>query len=297
MTPKNYLKTLIGVFRSSASPLNFIFPLPVFQFLVSSQYHDLTSLHHVIAFSFTFYPAVNLWNHVNDVKEDTLSGRYNVFAERGVKKLGVILVLMLYAISFFILLLKFNTVKFVLFMICFTIAWMYSDRMTLGKFIGRFKDHYVTEFLSFLIFFPALILLFCTFFGDINERSFALAISIMFLMLYNVFLKDLKDITGDEKAGLKTLGVVFSPRILLRCALISVFLYYVTVAVSIVVGVFPVITSIVLLPLIPFVYLSFKLRSYRWSVSLQTVKYIQYIMPLNVTSLILFIISSFLSQA
>ena len=49
------------------------------------------------------------------------------------------------------------------------------------------------------------------------------------LLISILLLKDLKDISGDRKAGLKTFGVVFSPSLLIRYSCYFVLLYYLVI--------------------------------------------------------------------
>jgi len=118
-----------------------------------------------LLFSFTFYPAVNIWNHVNDIKEDILGGKYNVFAENEtVKAFGIIFAVVLYLLALVILLITNlkSSLILILYAICLLITWLYSDRMFFGKIIRRFKDHYITELLSFIMFYPSFTILLCS---------------------------------------------------------------------------------------------------------------------------------------
>ena len=296
-----FKKYFIEILKLTAKPLNIIYPLPILQLLVFSQANlNVKSFFYALAFSFTFYPAVNLWNHINDVKEDILAGKYNVFAESNTLKIiGIIIVLILYSLSFLIVI-KYSNQKFlsiILFTICLAITWLYSDRLILGKFIRRFKDHHITELFSFIISYISFTILLWMFSDDICVKSFALSISVLFFVLFGVFLKDIRDVSGDEKAGLKTLGVVFSPKTLVKLAVLSITLYYSSLIIFTIWSLFDPITLLALTPIILFLHSTWNFTKNNWLLSSITSKHIRRIMLSNISSIILFIISGFLSQA
>ena len=298
MTFKKYF---IEILKLTAKPLNIIYPIPILQFLVFSQANlNVESFFYALAFSFIFYPAVNLWNHINDVKEDVLAGKYNVFAESNTLKIiGTIIVLVLYSLSFFLMIefSKQKLISLILFTICLTITWLYSDRLILSRIIRRFKDHYITELFSFVISYPSFTLLLWTFFDKLCMKSFALSISVLFFILFGVFLKDIRDISGDEKAGLKTLSVVFSPKTLLKLAILSIALYYLSLVIFTTCNLFDITTLLTLIPMILFLYSTWNFIRNGWLLSSQTSKHLEHIILSNISSLILFVISGFLSQA
>ncbi|ADB57869.1 UbiA family prenyltransferase [Archaeoglobus profundus] len=293
------IKYFIELLKFSARPLTIIYPIPVLQFVVFSQStHDLNLLLIAILFSFTFYPAVNLWNHVNDVKEDILGGKYNVFAEGlNVRILGVILAILLYLAALLIVLKYGNYVSLALFILCFLITWTYSDRLTLGRFLGRLKDNYVTELTSFVISYPSFTLLIWTFFEDLNVKAIALSLTVLFFVLFGVFIKDIRDVSGDEKAGLKTIGVVFSPSSLIKLAYTSIILYYSTIIVCVLIDVYDVTTIISALPIIPTLLFVKQLKEKVWKLSLETLPYFKRTLLMNFVSIALFIVSGLLSQS
>ncbi len=293
------LKYFIEILKSSTRPLNIIYPIPILQLLVFSQSkHDLQSFLLTLLFSFTFYPAINIWNHVNDVKEDVLSGKYNVFAENEmVKAFGVAFAVILYLLALVILLENIRSiVGLILYIICFLITWLYSDRMFLGRFIRRFKDHYVSELLSFMVVYPSFTILLWTFFDYPSIKSIAVALTTLLFVLFGIFIKDMRDISGDEMAGLKTLGVVFTPEKLLKFAVTSIILYYISISVFTLLGIYNYYTAVSLIPLIPTVHSILNLNARKWIITIDTVTNLKRIILSNMVSLSLLILTGFLSQ-
>lgn len=289
------LKYFVEILKFSIKPLTIIYPIPLLQLVVlSHSNHDLRSLLLALAFSFTFYPAVNIWNHVNDVREDILGGKYNVFAEgRDVMLLGVLLTIVLYSTSLLIVIKYGTTLSLILFTICFLITWFYSDRFFIKK---RLKDYYTTELLSFLIFYPSFTLLLWTFFDELSIRAFALSLTILFFVLFGVFLKDVRDISGDSLAGLKTLGVVFSPKTLLKLAYTSIILYYVSILTFTSLGIFSSLNFIMILPFALTIKYALSFAKNDWIIS-KNVIYFKKTLILNMTSLVIFTIIGLLSQS
>jgi len=297
-----FFKKLIEIVRLSTKPLTIIYPIPFLQLLVFSQSNkSLISLITSLAFSFTFYPAVNLWNHINDIKEDMLAGRKSILIyDENVRRLTIIIVIFLYSISFIILVVssKSKIISIILFSLCFLITWMYSDRIFLGRFIKRFKDHYLTELISFIIFYPTFTVLIWIFFDDLfSIKALALATTILFFILFGTLLKDIKDATSDRLAGLKTLGAVYTPEKLLKSSFFPLVMYYVSIIVFTILGVYRLETLLSTMPVILMIISFYKLRKVNWIISLRTKNSLKILVYSNTASLTLFIISGFLSQA
>ncbi len=290
------LNYLFEILKSSAKPLNIIYPIPILQLLIFSQSkHDLNSFISALIFSFLFYPAVNIWNHVNDVEEDILGGKYNVFAECNVVKIvGIAISIILYLTSLAFLIK--NNISLFLYIICFLVTWLYSDKLFFGRIMKRFKDNYITELLSFIIFYPSFTLLIWTFFDYINIKSLAVALTVLFFILFGVFIKDLRDISGDERAGLKTLGVVFNPNDLIRFALTCIILYYISIAIFTSLGIYNIYTIIAILPIILTIYSIIIIGRRDWIISIETITHFKRILLSNMISIALLIITGFLSQ-
>ncbi len=63
-------------------------------------------------------------------------------------------------------------------------------------------------------------------YSDLNISSLIMSVAFFFFSISGLLLKDLKDISGDRIAGLKTLGVVFLPSQLIRYSCYIMILYY-----------------------------------------------------------------------
>ncbi len=292
------IKCVIEILKLSATPPNIIYPIPLLALLVFSQSnHDVKSLLLAVVFSSVFYAGVNLWNHVNDIEEDILAGKRNILIEnRRVRKVTAVLVVFLYLTSF--LLVFFESKEGLLpFLICAFVTWIYSDRIIFGKFIRRWKEHYIKELLTFIIAVPTFTLTLWSLFEDINVKAVALSITVTFLMLSGTFLKDIKDTTGDELAGLKTLAVVFSPSKLLKFSVALLWLYYSLILMFILLKIYD---NLALLALLPLPLLSYSTASYfksSWKISREVMKPLKVMIFSTIISLIVFIISGVLSRS
>ncbi len=113
-------------------------------------------------------------------------------------------------------------------LICVIITWWYSDNLILKKVLGfRLKDHYLGELITYGIAWPAYTLSIWLIYSDLNAAGLLISLAFFFFSISTLLLKDLKDISGDKKAGLKTFGVVFSPSQLIRysCHLMALFYF------------------------------------------------------------------------
>ncbi len=289
---------IIEILKLSATPPNIVHPIPLLAFLVFSQSsHDVKKLMLAIVFSSIFYAGVNLWNHVNDVEEDILAGKRNVLIEnRRVRKATAILVVFLYLTSF--LLVFFESKEGLIpFLICAVVTWIYSDKIVFGRFIRRWKEHYITELLTFIIAVPTFTLTLWSMFEKITIRAFALSITLTFLALSGTFLKDIKDTTGDELAGLKTLAVVFSPSKLLKFSVAMLWLYYLSILIFILLKIYDNLALLALLPLPLLAYSTIDYSKNNWKISPKVVKPVRMMISSTVISLIMFIVSGLLSRS
>ena len=134
------------------------------------------------------------------------------------------------------------------------ITWWYSDNIFLRKIFGfRLKTHYIGELLTYGIAYPAYTVSIWLIYSELNISIIALAVSLSFFGLSGVLLKDLKDISGDRKAGLRTLGVIFSPSKLLYISCFFLILYYFVILNFIVLGIFDKGMLLVIIPFIWFI--------------------------------------------
>lgn len=187
--------------------------------------------------------ASNLWNHANDLVEDKAQGKMTVITRNLVsQKSAIILSIMLYSLSaliYYYYINKPGKPVLVFFLIWFVITWWYSDDIFLRKIFGfRLKTHYIGEILTYGIAYPAYTVSIWLIYSDLNTSIIALAVSFSFFGISGVLIKDLKDISGDRKAGLRTLGVIFSPSKLIYFSCIFLILYYVVIFDSIALGIF-----------------------------------------------------------
>ncbi len=293
MSVFKYFKYAIEILKLSTHPMNFIYPIPILAVLVYSMANrDIQSLITAIAFTYTFYPAVNLWNHVNDVEEDKHSGRTNILTENSaVRKATIVLVLTLYAISALIAYIK-SSRYFPLFLICFFLTWAYSDRMIIGRVAFRLKDHYATEIMAFTLSYISFTLLLWSFFENINLKAIALTTTITLLMLSGTVLKDIKDVTGDERAGLKTLAVVFSLKTLLKASIVFQWLYYLSIALPVFFKIYSPHNIVALIPSVLLLYATIELSRNSWKLTFEVYNAIKAMVLSSITSLILLTVSS-----
>jgi len=63
-------------------------------------------------------------------------------------------------------------------------------------------------------------------YSDLNLKGIIITVAVFFFSISALLLKDLKDISGDKKAGLKTFGVIFRPSQLVRYSSYLMVLYY-----------------------------------------------------------------------
>ncbi len=200
--------------------------------------------------------ASNLWNHTNDLKEDMAQGKKTVLTLNIVShKTAIVLSVLLYVISTIIVLyasIKFERPIYLFFLVWAVVTWWYSDNVFLRRLFGfRLKTHYIGEIVTYGIAYPAYALTIWLIYSDLNTSGIALALAFSFLGISGVLLKDLKDISGDRKAGLKTLGVIFTPSKLLYISCIFLILYYLVILDSIILK---VLSAGMLLVVIPFIW-------------------------------------------
>ncbi len=209
-----------------------------------------------IAISLLSSFASNLWNHTNDMKEDIAQGKKTVLTLYTVSpKTAIVLSVLLYAISTIMVLyasIKLERPIYIFFLVWAVITWWYSDNIFLRRLFGfRLKTHYIGELITYGIAYPAYVLTIWLIYSDLNTSGIALALAFSFLGISGVLLKDLKDISGDRKAGLKTLGVMFTPSKLIYFSCIFLILYYLVILESIA---FNILSTGMFLVIIPFLW-------------------------------------------
>ena len=267
------------IFEYSLKPYNIIFPFPLLPMIAGAFAGGINGLWKPVAFTFLFYPANNLWNHINDAEDDFKGGKNTPFINYVARRLGYVIVSILYLIStVFVLFLSKNRVAFFLFLLVLVVTFLYSDRTITGL---RLKKHYLTEFLVYLIAVPSYIVLMYALVKNLDLNAMKIAVLFTPLMLSTLFLKDLKDISSDTEAGLKTFGVVFYYKTLIK-------VFYVFLLIYFLIGIIFFYMSTMLLAFIPVVgvvYSVFKMVVNDWNVTKATQKYIQYSIISGLSSL------------
>ena len=288
-------KLLIKLVKLSSKPATIFYPYPIavlLAFSLSGTYEGLYLLKAII-FSFIFYAGVNLWNHVNDVREDISGGKRTVITENPeIRKMTCILSSLLYAVSFILAVIWSIDRRGVLFFVAAAfVTWVYSDRILLGKKIRRWKDHYITETLAFIIFVPSFTSMLWTIFAPLSTKSIAFSTTLTFFVLSGVFLKDIRDITGDKLAGLKTLGVVFSVESLMKASLILLTFYYIFIFIFSFLKVFPTLSALSTLFSIGLIYNIKYFFNKKWIITIDSIKPLSIMYYSNLGSLTVLIVS------
>ncbi len=240
--------------KLSFNPVSIVSPIPLLAFclfslnsIISGEINPVYLLYAGV-FSILSHSGANLWNHVNDVEVDRLQGKKNAIIEGLISGKTVMYVAILfYAISGFMVF-YYSGVAFILYLVWAGITWIYSDLKYAGKRIRRLKEYPAGEIITYAIATPAYVLVLWGFFSGYGKESLIVSTAFGFLGLSGLFLKDIKDISGDEMAGLKTLGVVYPPSLLLRISSTFLITYYLIFILSPLIGGFPAKIEIVIIP-------------------------------------------------
>ncbi|NJD53775.1 MAG: hypothetical protein FIB07_13015 [Candidatus Methanoperedens sp.] len=219
------------------TPVSIYSPFPLFAislFLISrngSSFYDFPILAVGIFVSLVLIFPSNLWNHCNDLREDIASGKETILTrDISMQKKAIIISVMLFAFSMLFVYYLSNEFKrpiYLYVLIGFIVTWWYSDNLILKKVLGfRLKDHYLGELIAYSIAIPCYTLSIWLLYSDLNLKGIILTIAILFFNISGLLLKDLKDISGDKKADLKTFGVVFLPSQLIRYSCYLMVLFY-----------------------------------------------------------------------
>ena len=289
-TPKTFLKLI----KLGATPPSIVYPYPFIPFLafVLSRGSFIDFLISLIFVS-TYFSAINLWNHINDAEDDVKAGRKESEILLKIRFKATIFVLMLYIIAFiFVILRSKSAIAPLLYIIIAVTTWLYSDKMFVGRFIKRFKEHYVTEVLTYLITVPLFFTVLWSFFSDIDLKCLGFTSIATVLFLSIVVLKDIKDISADLSAGYKTLAVVFSPQGLLKTSFILNALYYILIfALSILI--FPKTVIIGLVPFLLFLYIVYNMQKRKWLIDISSINLVKLYVYSYLISLMLICIGAF----
>ncbi len=219
------------------TPASIISPFPLFAitlFLISRKelsIYDAPLLFVGIVVSLFSNFASNLWNHCNDLKEDIAQGKETILtSSRAMQKTALFIAILFYTLSIifvYTISIEFKRPIFLYFLVWVLATWWYSDNLILKKVIGfRLKDHYMGELITYSIAWPMYTLSIWLIYSDLNAAGLILALSFSLLSVSALLLKDLKDISGDREAGLKTFGVIFPPSQLIKYSCSLMVLYY-----------------------------------------------------------------------
>lgn len=235
-----YWRKTVELLKLCNTPASIISPFPLFAislFLISRrefQILDLPILFAGITVSLFSNFASNLWNHCNDLKEDMAQGKKNILTEDiAMQKTAIFSAIMLYAFSIifvYYLSMEFKRPIYLYFLIWILVTWWYSDNLILKKLTGfRLKEHYMGELITYGIAWPTYTLSLWLIYSDLTATGIIVSAAFFFFSISVLLLKDLKDISGDRIAGLKTFGVVFSPSQLIRYSCYLMVLYYLVI--------------------------------------------------------------------
>ncbi len=244
------------------TPASVVSPFPLFAvslFLISHkefQIFDLSILFAGIAVSLFSCFASNLWNQCNDLKEDKAQGRKTILTQDiAMQKTAIFIAILLYAVSMFLvyyLSIEFKKPIYLYFLIWVFVTWWYSDNLILKKVTGfRLKEHYMGELITYGIAWPMYTLSIWLIYSDLDSSGLIVSLAFFFFGISTLLLKDLKDISGDRKAGLKTFGAVFSPSKLIKYSCYLMMLYYFVLLNPLTLNFFG---SKILVMVLPFVY-------------------------------------------
>jgi 4-hydroxybenzoate polyprenyltransferase len=227
----------VALLKLCNTPVTIYSPFPLFAislFLISRKelsIYDLPIVFTGIIVSWLLAFPSNLWNHCNDLKEDKAAGKKTILTQDvSIQKKALIIAVLLYACSLlfvYSLSIEFKRPIYVYALICVIATWWYSDNLILKKVIGfRLKDHYLGELIAYSIAMPMYTLSVWLVYSDLNSKGLIITIAVFFFSISALLLKDIKDISGDKKAGLKTFGVVFLPSQLIRYSCYLMVLFY-----------------------------------------------------------------------
>lgn len=294
----------IELIKLSFTPKSIISPIPYFAVVVFLVSHESLSS---LQFPYSLYLFVlgifltvfsnsvaNLWNHVNDINDDNRQGRLNILTENRIDVKNVIafsiVLYEIFLVSVYVISDILGRPLFIFFGFWAVITWLYSDTIFLGRLFGfRLKTHFVGEFLTYIFAYPLYTLGVWLIYTDLNVKSVVFSLLMGIFAISGLLLKDLKDISADRMAGLKTFGVVFPPSTLLKFSCYLLILYYILIFVSAYFKIFNYPVFLITLPFIVF----FKNTLYhfwrkKWRLELSDSNAIGYLLSSAYESFILF---------
>ncbi|MDW7989798.1 MAG: UbiA family prenyltransferase [Archaeoglobaceae archaeon] len=284
---------LFKFLKIGARPINIAYPLPLASFLAFSlSKSGFFELFISYFFCFSFFTAINLWNHINDAEDDIKERRDALFLlER--RREAILMVLLLYSLSTSLLIFSKDSLAIPLFFICTLLTWLYSDKIFIGKKLKRLKEDYRTELFTYIIVTPTFFALIWTFFSSISILGILFSLILASIYFSAILLKDIKDVTSDIVAGYRTLAVVFSPQTLFKYSASLLLATILSILFFSIIGVFPKISALTVLIIIPILYSIISIRKLGWELSFRTLKAIKIYTMSFPTTIALFTILSF----
>ena len=230
----------IELFKLCNTPASIFSPFPFFAislFLISHKElsnYDLPVMFAGIIVSLLLTFPSNLWNHCNDLQEDIAQGKKTILTQDiSIQKKALFIAVLLYVCAMLFAYYLSNELKRPIFLysLIWTLAtWWYSDNLILKKVIGfRLKDNYMGELIAYSIAMPMYTLSVWLVYSELNSMGIVITIAVFFFSISGLLLKDLKDISGDKRAGLKTFGVVFRPSQLIQYSCYLMVVYYLVI--------------------------------------------------------------------
>ena len=301
-----YRRKIFELLRLCNTPASVYSPIPLFAislFLISRKelsIYDLPVLLAGIIVSLFLTFASNLWNHCNDLKEDLAQGKKTILTQdTSTQKPALFIAILLYVSSMIFIYYLSNEFKRPIYLYFLTWAlatWWYSDNLILKKVIGfRLKDHYMGELAAYSIAWPMHALIVWLIYSDLNSISITITVAFFFFHISGLLLKDLKDISGDRKAGLKTFGVVFPPSQLIRYSCYLMIVYYLVMLNPFTLNSFGTGILIITLPFVYFLKNTFiYMYKKNWTLGVQDFKAIKCIGNSIYISIIFIGLSAFL---
>ncbi len=277
----------LKIVKYSAKPPNIIFPLPLIPLAIGLFAGNVSDVIYPIVLTYIFYPAVNLWNHINDAEDDFAVGKDNPFINKGERVVGYSIVTFLYLLSFIYVIGFSKSYGVFLFSISALMTFLYSDNKITKL---RLKRHYATELLVYTLTVPSYLLALFDLIKPVDNYALMLTLTLSLLLLSTVVIKDFKDISEDKKAGLKTLALVFSPSTLLKISFLLVTGYFIMITLLSFLISQKYLISVI--PLFGIIYSAREFFRERWEVSLRIAKPLNFTIISGIISLFLFCISA-----
>ncbi len=287
------------------TPATIYSPFPLFAislFLISRNelsIYDLPVIFAGMIVSLLLTFPSNLWNHCNDLKEDIAAGKKTILTkDNSMQKAALLMAVLLYVCSVlftYYLSKEFNRPIYLYSLIWVLATWWYSDNLILKKLTGfRLKDHYIGELIAYSIAWPAYILSVWLVYSDLNLMAIIITVAFFLFNISGLLLKDLKDISGDRKAGLKTFGVVFPPSQLIRYSCCLMLGYYLVILNPLSLKVLGMGILVIVLPFVYFLKNSLYIYKKNWTLGIGDLKALKGIVNSVYASIILIGISSFI---